>query len=385
MDLLRKNFKSELTAFVKGNFFGTPFLSQNATQASAAKKPRIEFIDLAKGVCILLVVIFHSPRIDVTIPGVSALRMPLYFILSGLFFKTYGGFRQLFEKKINKIIIPFLFFIVVDLLFMAICKGTIDLKQFLYPVTDGQHLHNIPIWFLCSLFFSNLIFCAITLIARSSTAITISVGIATIVGLLLTANQIYLPLYLTQAINGLPFFYLGYRLRTTNILVANRFDRWNLPIAIGFLTIGIGICLAVGNTPRLDFFQNHFNGRPLLFYPVALAMVGGLIFLCKTIKWLPIISYIGRYSIVVLGLHQILLFHLRWVKLPFFDHKLMGWSLFAVVILICWIAIPLATRLIPWFTAQSDLIHFPTRKHHRIHSPHRRIRSLFSPKKLKIS
>ncbi len=42
-------------------------------------KKRIEFIDLAKEVCILLVVIGYC-GVYVPIPGFNMMRMPLYFI-----------------------------------------------------------------------------------------------------------------------------------------------------------------------------------------------------------------------------------------------------------------------------------------------------------------
>ena len=59
---------------------------------------RIEFIDLAKGVCIILVVIGHCGA-PINIPGFEIVRMPLYFILSGLFFKDYGGGYNFFIRK----------------------------------------------------------------------------------------------------------------------------------------------------------------------------------------------------------------------------------------------------------------------------------------------
>ena len=360
MGLLLKRVRAELMAFIRGNFIYSKSASSAAPALTPGRKPRIEFVDLAKGICILMVVAFHSPRVDIDLPGVAAMRMPLYFILSGLFFKNYGGMRQLAEKKINKIIIPFLFFIILDIAFQAIGHGRFDWHQFLYPATDGQHLHNIPVWFLCSLFFANLIFCGITLMFRSKRAVAIAVGAVGGGGLILTSTHTYLPFYITQALNGLPFFYLGYILRSTPILVANKFDRFNLPICAFLLLAAAGICIAVGDTPRLDFFQNHFNGHPLLFYPVALIMVAALLMLCKAIKWLPIVSYIGRYSIVVLGLHQLLLFQLRWAKVPFTEHKLMGWSLFGAVVAICWIAIPFMTKLLPGLTAQTDWFRLPT-------------------------
>ena len=70
---------------------------------------RIEFIDLAKGICVLLVVVGHV-GVNIAIPGLENVRMPLYFILSGLFFKSYDGRKNFLIKKTNKILIPFLFF-----------------------------------------------------------------------------------------------------------------------------------------------------------------------------------------------------------------------------------------------------------------------------------
>ena len=72
-------------------------------------KVRIDFIDLAKGVCIVLIVLGHT-GIAVDYPGLTLMRTPLYFALSGLFFKDYGGFMQFLVRKTNKILIPFLFY-----------------------------------------------------------------------------------------------------------------------------------------------------------------------------------------------------------------------------------------------------------------------------------
>ena len=78
------------------------------------KENRIAYIDLAKGFCIALVVFYHSKGVL----GVQYLidiffvsfRLPLYFFLSGLFFKEYGSFQNFFIKKTNRLLIPFFFF-----------------------------------------------------------------------------------------------------------------------------------------------------------------------------------------------------------------------------------------------------------------------------------
>ena len=56
---------------------------------------RIDFVDLTKGICIILVVMAHIDgafaKFDES-SMISCFRMPLYFFISGIFFKSYEGF-----------------------------------------------------------------------------------------------------------------------------------------------------------------------------------------------------------------------------------------------------------------------------------------------------
>ena len=73
---------------------------------------RIDFVDLTKGVCIILVVMTHiGGAFELLDRGsmLSCFRMPLYFFISGVFFKPYEALSGFILRKINKLIIPFLF------------------------------------------------------------------------------------------------------------------------------------------------------------------------------------------------------------------------------------------------------------------------------------
>lgn len=76
---------------------------------------RIDFVDLTKGVCIILVVMAHIggafDQLDKH-SMLSCFRMPLYFFISGIFFKPYEGLYGFIIRKTNKLIIPFIFFYV---------------------------------------------------------------------------------------------------------------------------------------------------------------------------------------------------------------------------------------------------------------------------------
>lgn len=67
------------------------------TMANTAS--RIEYIDLAKGLCILLVVYFHAASFVSVSSGLDKMmrsfRMPLYFFLSGFFFQILRKFPRI--------------------------------------------------------------------------------------------------------------------------------------------------------------------------------------------------------------------------------------------------------------------------------------------------
>ena len=134
-------------------------------------KVRIDFIDLAKGVCIVLIVLGHT-GIAVDYPGLTLMRTPLYFALSGLFFKDYGGFMQFLVRKTNKILVPFLFFYICSYAIFYLCNllfpGLIvsDARGILDVFTQVQYF-NGPIWFLLALFWCNIAFCLISLNVRN--------------------------------------------------------------------------------------------------------------------------------------------------------------------------------------------------------------------------
>ena len=76
-------------------------------------KSRIEYMDLAKGICIIMVVLFHVAKLydDTLLVNrfFKLIRMPLYFFLSGFFFKSYSCFFDFLKRKTNKLLIPFVF------------------------------------------------------------------------------------------------------------------------------------------------------------------------------------------------------------------------------------------------------------------------------------
>ena len=126
------------------------------------KNTRIGYIDLMKGICIILVVIHNGgPLRDIEAdhPLLNSLlvgRMPLYFFLSGLFFRTYGSFGAFATRKICQLVVPMIVFGVAGGLLLDCIPWT----QWSYgnitnPARYGMYLasfRNVPLWFLRALF-----------------------------------------------------------------------------------------------------------------------------------------------------------------------------------------------------------------------------------------
>lgn len=322
------------------------------------EKQRIEFIDLAKGICIILVTVGHCGA-PIDIPGLEVVRMPLYFILSGLFFKTYGDFVGFTIKKTNKILIPFLFFYFIAYALFYLLQWykpeyLVTEANGILDIFNNRQYFNGPIWFLLALYWCGLIFAGITTFVKNDfkrVLATVAIGG---VGILLGRFDIILPAFIDVAFTALPFYSLGYYLKQTPVLYPNKYDKFNFLFVIIFYLVSFIISQTASF--RLSF---HYNGTDgILFgYTLAITSVMAILYLCKIIKRLPVVSYLGRYSLIVLCTHHMIYRPLSVIfnKMPYeFMHT--GWFLAVSTLLVCWALIPLCIRFIPYFVAQKDLI-----------------------------
>lgn len=69
---------------------------------------RIQFVDMAKGLTILLVIVGHIDTVSVLKVSIYSFHMPLFFILSGYFIKTSESISESFRKMFRALIVPYL-------------------------------------------------------------------------------------------------------------------------------------------------------------------------------------------------------------------------------------------------------------------------------------
>jgi len=119
---------------------------------------RIEHIDIAKGICIILVALYHS-NLKLFAPEImysmGLFRLPLFFFLSGVFLNASTDVPTFLWKKSDALLKPYFFTLVIVLIVTSITEeGHIieQLKRLLYGNGHTFRISWVPMWFLPHLF-----------------------------------------------------------------------------------------------------------------------------------------------------------------------------------------------------------------------------------------
>lgn len=321
---------------------------------------RIDYIDLMKGICIVLVIWLHcgfdytNSLINIE-KYVGIFRMPLYFFLTGLFFSTYGSFKKLVIKKINNLVIPYIFFsslmLFPYLLFPSMEKDLSDwhtyVSLFLYP-------DNFPLWFLRCLFIAYLWYFLLSILCtKSILKIIVSFLVSLGIWFFFPYSEIYKDTFLYRFFWGmnigtalfiLPFISVAEYLRKKGILVKEFRLKYKL-IAFSLSIFLWIVCI----TDHFNLLVEKFSDNIFLFYVSSFSGIFMILIFSSIIRKIFLISYLGRYSLIVLGTHAVLsyiLFRLGCSKI----------EVFCVVLIISPFVIYLFKKLFPYFCAVKILV-----------------------------
>lgn len=333
-------------------------------------KQRVEYVDLAKGFCILIIVLTHTfgESGGQMMEFFSNFKIPVFFVLSGFFYRKYDSPYFFFIKKTNQLIIPvffsFLFFSLIwTFLFNIKSEESLYIRNiFLLPDTFKINFGLSPsTWFLVCLFhifiFSYLLFW----ICKNKYFIFIISFVIGGVGYYLNLSDISLPIWIDTAFTNLPFFVVGYYIwNDYNIMRESNSPKHYYLFAITFAVM-VMLFFTMDANDNIFYAANRFTN--VGFWRLYLAGFGGSLFiilLSKFIGHLFIVSYIGRYSIVVLITHQFYLFVIRnilyQINVPQ-ESELVSISVFIIVVLVSLPTIKYGVKYLPYCFAQKDLLH----------------------------
>ena len=175
---------------------------------------RIGYIDLIRAICIILMILGHIWLGNSFNHFIHAFHMPVFFIISGYFFKDIS-FKMFLKKKLKTLIFPyfvfaFLIYIIWYLLFsktesMYIYSNIINI---FYKNTEHIAIAG-ALWFLTSLFFSELIYFFISKIKKTIIHYS-SIIIVSLIGCVLGSKfNVILPFGINASLVGVGLMKIG--------------------------------------------------------------------------------------------------------------------------------------------------------------------------------
>lgn len=118
----------------------------------AAPARRVAHLDVARGVSILLVALYHSglqPLMPSTMQALGLCRLPLFFFLAGAVFPLRRPLAQVLTERSRALLRPYAIVLLV-LLGRSLWKGDVDPWAVLLGIAwaNGGTIEWIPMWFL---------------------------------------------------------------------------------------------------------------------------------------------------------------------------------------------------------------------------------------------
>lgn len=284
-------------------------------------KPQISYVrrmdvDFFRGIGIICMILGHIIVIDNAFNRIiHAFHMPMFFIISGMFWKPCSDFLDYIKKKAKSLLFPyFVFGFIHYAIYVIYYYHDSDMPKFtpiirlLWDNTEGLPIAG-ALWFLTALFFCEILYTCIEKINDNVVKIIITI-VLTILGMLIPQLfDIRLPFALDISMVCLPLFALGRFYK-----VKGEFNGfWTLSISVIILSVGVIISLV---NVTVNVRASQYSIFPL-FYIAAVFISISLLKLSASFCELTSpniirniikeLCFVGKNSIVYLILNQLVI------------------------------------------------------------------------------
>lgn len=291
-------------------------------------KKRIEWIDLARGIAIVAVVIGHS--LGKYFPGyfgnfIFAFHMPIFFVLSGYLYKRKSKIFLLKNSFLN-LLIPYLTTILIELgllLFYRIFPNSIiapsktsSVKEFLIssiyasggtvqvPYFNTTLMPIGALWFLVAMFFATQIFnLVMTIPFKEEIELKRSIIFLSLAFIgTYSVKLVFLPFSIQPALLAQVFLYFGYLIKQYNIM--KYINSW----------INIGILILWLIDARYNLFAFEGASANHIVFAVVIGCCSSLsvMFFCQCLSQIAhgsnfnrILIFWGKGSLLMLCFHLV--------------------------------------------------------------------------------
>lgn len=288
-------------------------------------RERITFLDLFRAFGIILMLMGHIKFGSIFDKWIHAFHMPMFFFVSGWFYKQKDNSRHQIIRKVKTLLLPYIVFELVQwIVLIPFVPEYRNFRTLLYiftentykiPVENGTFgISPIPgaMWFLTSIFFIEVIYIVLDKALGLNWKLHVTIAVIVIIGMLApTVLPFRLPWALDASFVGIGFFHVARACRGTN---AEKFLNLKLWQA---LIVGLVISASIMICPKINMRTGNYGW----YVPFWINALGAIIagwnlsrYVEKLFKYDGVLEKIGLWfkgigknSIVYLCLNQIVI------------------------------------------------------------------------------
>lgn len=249
-----------------------------STQKPIPSTGRVEWVDVAKGVGIVLVVLAYAlPKDHVIWQFINQFHMPFFFMISGYLYSTKTSWVKFVVRKIKTLWVPFVFSSVITkaasiVIGKTSVGGVKNIIKMLLLLEAGPLLGAI--WFIRVLFYAVILYDVITRVSdkvlKEKSELVISILSA---AMLAVGISTQLPAQGSVVLNSIAFIHIGKVCRNHKL-----FEKIHTLAAVAT----IAVCFVISLINRTSYVGNTYS-YPALFVIAAITGSIGLMALCKCI------------------------------------------------------------------------------------------------------
>lgn len=274
---------------------------------------RVEYIDLYRGIGIILMILGHLHISDGFSKYIHAFHMPMFFFISGFFWKgTKGSFFVFIRRKAKSLLIPYVLYWMINMIVRTILTSKAitlnNVYHFLIEPTEGMSIAS-ALWFLVALFVCEVLYWLINSFIQSETGIAVIVVALALFGNYATRIlPVRLPFATDIACVGIGLYHIGRIVRNSkNAVIVKLNELGSIGNLMLFLAFSISILCGKDINMRCGKY-----GYILLFWINAVGMSIVLLNICRLLKenkyigkngMFTLIEYVGENSLTYLALN----------------------------------------------------------------------------------
>ena len=279
------------------------------------KSKRLNFLDIAKGIAILLMIVGHVTSTGFVKDTIFSFHMPLFIIISGFLYKE-KSFKIEIKNLVIKLLIPTMIILIFvyaikNIEYLGISKTIVEsLKMITIGYSKEYNIdydcyHTGVLWFIYLIIVIKLLFLINKKISKENEyVLAMLVLIETFAGVLIGMYGYFLPWSIDVGLACILFYYIGYILKKYLIFEKICKDKMFLLILVIAWIYGIfnnSIEIAIRNYSGGLFSYLSAIAGSIVILKVSLFIESKFKFLTSILSWC------GRNSLFILFGH-----HIEW-------------------------------------------------------------------------